>query len=121
MTTRRCVSDNDILRLLADQRGRTVLSMAERFAVAQITIRNALLRLTLAQAVTGNATIRRTSGADHLTCTTLRVGAQQHWRRRQMKELRYKSRSLGWSGVKPCPRCTAVCISIAESHGLVAG
>ncbi|MGO9108688.1 MAG: hypothetical protein ACLP9L_05595 [Thermoguttaceae bacterium] len=52
MTTRRCVSDNDILRLLADQRGRTVLSMAERFAVAQITIRNALLRLTLAQAVT---------------------------------------------------------------------
>jgi|SRR5271157_4830594 len=52
MSARQQVSDNDILRLLADHRGRSVLSMAEHFAVTQATIRNRLLRLTLAQAVT---------------------------------------------------------------------
>ncbi len=46
------MSDIDILRLLADRRGRAVLNMAEHFAVTQATIRKRLIRLTLAQAVT---------------------------------------------------------------------
>ncbi len=43
--------DNDILRLLADRRGRSILDMAEYFAVTKPTIRKRLFRLMLAQKV----------------------------------------------------------------------
>jgi len=44
--------DGDILRLLADQPGRTVAEMATRFHVTQTAIRSRLIRLTVAQSVT---------------------------------------------------------------------
>ncbi len=45
-------SDNDLLRLLADKRGRSVRNMAEHFSVTQAAIRERLGRLMLTQAVT---------------------------------------------------------------------
>ena len=50
-TARQRAADNDVLRLLADQRGRTVSSIAHHFAVAEPSIRIRLLRLIEAQAV----------------------------------------------------------------------
>ena len=59
---RQPMCDNDILRLLADQRGRSVSEMAAHFRVTLTAIRNRLLRLTLLQSVTrqrDNATRKR--------------------------------------------------------------
>jgi len=44
--------NDDILRLLADQPGRTVAEMANHFHVTQTAIRSRLIRLTVAQSVT---------------------------------------------------------------------
>ncbi len=50
-TDRQPMSDKDLLRLLADQRGRTVTEMASHFRVTQTAIRARLHRLIAAQAV----------------------------------------------------------------------
>ena len=59
LTDRQRMSDNDILRLLADQRGRTVAEMADHFGVARKAIYDRLIRLTAAQSV-----IRKRDDAD---------------------------------------------------------
>ncbi len=51
LTDRQPMCNDDILRLLADQRGRSVSEMAAHFHVTQTAIRNRLLRLTAAQSV----------------------------------------------------------------------
>ena len=52
LADRQPMSDNDILRLLADQRGRTVTEMATHFRVTETAIRARLSRLIAAQSVT---------------------------------------------------------------------
>jgi len=52
LTDRQTMCDDDILRLLADQPGRTVAEMATRFHVTQTAIRARLARLTAAQSIT---------------------------------------------------------------------
>ena len=52
MTDRQFMCDNDILRLLADQQGRSLLGMAVHFQVTQTAIRDRLVRLTTLQSVT---------------------------------------------------------------------
>ena len=52
LTDRQPMCNNDLLRLLADQRGRSVAEMATHFHVTQTAIRKRLLRLTLVQSVT---------------------------------------------------------------------
>jgi len=47
LTDRQPMCDDDILRLLADQRGRSVSEMVTHFRVAHTAIRKRLLRLTL--------------------------------------------------------------------------
>ena len=49
---RQPMCNDDILRLLADQRGRSVAEMAAHFRVTLTAIRNRLIRLTAAQSVT---------------------------------------------------------------------
>ena len=49
---RKPMCDNDILRLLADQEGRSLLAMAIHFHVTQTAIRDRLVRLTTLQSVT---------------------------------------------------------------------
>ena len=51
-TDRQPMCNDDILRLLADQRGHTVAEMAAYFRVTETAIRKRLLRLTLGQSVT---------------------------------------------------------------------
>ena len=48
---RQPMCDNDILRLLADQRGRAVAEIATHFGVTQTAIRNRLLRLELRERI----------------------------------------------------------------------
>ncbi len=50
-TGRQRMRDNDVLRLLVDHRGRSVLSLVDQFGVPTATIRLSLHRLTLAKAV----------------------------------------------------------------------
>jgi len=52
LTDRQPMCNDDILRLLADQPGRTVAEMATRFHVTQTAIRARLTRLMVAQSVT---------------------------------------------------------------------
>ena len=52
LADRQPMCDNDVLRLLADQRGRTVTEMATHFRVTETAIRNRLLHLAAAQSVT---------------------------------------------------------------------
>jgi len=52
LTDRQPMCNNDVLRLLADHRGRSVAEMATHFRVTQTAIRKRLLRLTLLQSVT---------------------------------------------------------------------
>lgn len=59
-TDRKPMCDNDILHLLADQRGRGVSEMAAHFHVTQTAIRGRLLRLTLSQSIT-----RQQDGGQH--------------------------------------------------------
>ncbi len=51
-TGRQRMRDNDVLRLLEDQRGRTIAEVAAHFRVTETAIRNQLIRLTAAQSVT---------------------------------------------------------------------
>jgi len=53
-TDRQPMCNDDILRLLADQRGHTVAEMAAYFRVTETAIRKRLLRLTLVQSITRN-------------------------------------------------------------------
>ena len=48
---RQYMCDKDILRLLADQNGRSLLGIASHFHVTQTAIRERLLRLTAVQSV----------------------------------------------------------------------
>ncbi len=63
LTDRQPMCDEDILRLLADQCGRSVFEMVTHFHVTQTAIRNRLRRLTAAQSVvrkrSGDATRKR--------------------------------------------------------------
>jgi len=52
LSDRQPMCNDDILRLLADQPGRTVAEMAAHFRVTQTAIRGRLIRLTVAQSVT---------------------------------------------------------------------
>ena len=52
LTDRQPMCNNDLLRLLADQRGRSVSEMATYFHVTQTSIRKRLVRLALVQSVT---------------------------------------------------------------------
>ena len=51
-TERQPMCDDDILRLLADQRGRSIAEIAAHFHVTLTAIRKRLIRLMHAQAVT---------------------------------------------------------------------
>jgi len=51
MTAQQPMSNNDVLRLLADHRGRSVSEMAAHFHVTQTAIRNRLLRLMSSESV----------------------------------------------------------------------
>jgi len=62
LTNRQPMCDNDVLRLLADQRGRSVSEMATHFHVTQTAIRKRLLRLTLSQSVTRRHNAERRQG-----------------------------------------------------------
>ena len=48
---RKPMCDNDLLRLLADHRGRSVSEMATHFHVTQTAIRGRLVRLMLRQSI----------------------------------------------------------------------
>jgi predicted ArsR family transcriptional regulator len=52
LTDRQPMCNNDVLRLLADQRGRSISEMAAHFHVTLTAIRNRLIRLTAVQSVT---------------------------------------------------------------------
>ena len=51
MTAQQPMCNNDVLRLLADHRGRSVSEMAVHFHVTQTAIRNRLLRLISSESV----------------------------------------------------------------------
>ena len=50
-TARQRIADNEVLCLLADGRGRSARTIAERLSISEPTIRSGLLRLMMAQAV----------------------------------------------------------------------
>ena len=62
LTDRQPMCDNDILRLLADQRGRAVSEMVAHFHVTATAIRQRLLRLTRSQLVTRKRNDERRRG-----------------------------------------------------------
>ncbi|MGA2258626.1 MAG: hypothetical protein ABSG53_28505 [Thermoguttaceae bacterium] len=71
LTDRQPMCNDDILRLLMDQRGRSVSEMATYFHVTQTAIRNRLLRLTLSQSVTRRRNDGRRRGRpQYLYCIT---------------------------------------------------
>ncbi len=51
VTDRQPMCNDDVLRLLADQRGRSVAEMATHFRVTQTAIRKRLVRLAVEQSV----------------------------------------------------------------------
>ena len=62
MSAEQPMCNNDILRLLADHRGRSVSEMATHFQVTQTAIRNRLSRLTMSQSVTRQGQKARRQG-----------------------------------------------------------
>ena len=100
LTDRQPMCNNDLLRLLADQRGRSVSEMATHFHVTQTAIRKRLLRLTLVQSVTRQRddANRRGRPPDLYFITsqgTARLAAQT------MKELLDAIHGRGWSVAIP--------------------
>ena len=76
--------NDDILRLLADQRGCTVAEMATHFRVTETAIRNRLIRLAVTQSVTrkrSNETKGKRGRPTYLYYITSQGTAR--WRRRQ--------------------------------------
>jgi predicted ArsR family transcriptional regulator len=54
LTDRQFMCDDDLLRFLMDERGRSISEIASHFHVTATAIRNRLTRLTAAQSVTQN-------------------------------------------------------------------
>ena len=82
-TDRKPMCDDDILQLLADQRGRSITELVSHFHVTMTAIRNRLIRLASARKVTRklDAGTRRRGRPKYLYFITLRdadIGQQEH-------------------------------------------
>ena len=101
-TDRQFMCNDDLLRLLADQRGCTVSEMAAYFHVSTSVIRKRLRRLIACNRLSKKVVTKRSYRDARSTCTALRAGVLRGWQAQKMKELPEEIRRRGRIGDTQC-------------------